>query len=148
MIRPGRKSDLDALVGLLRELFTIETDFEFDPPRHRRGLLRMLQGGENRRVWVAQLNRQVVGMCSAQVVISTAEGGEAAVVEDVVVQAAVRRKGIGGKLMLEVQRWAKARGIRRMQLLADKTNKPALRFYRQRGWNRTNLICLRQMCKR
>jgi len=50
--------------------------------------------------------------------------------------------------MLEVQRWAKARGIRRMQLLADKTNKPALRFYRQRGWNRTNLICLRQMCKR
>ena len=145
MIRPGRKSDLDALVGLLRELFAIETDFEFDPARHRRGLLRMLQGGEKRRVWVAELNRQVVGMCSAQVVISTAEGDEAAVVEDVIVQAAVRRKGIGGKLMLEVQWWAKARGIRRVQLLADKTNEPALRFYRRGGWNKTNLICLRQM---
>jgi ribosomal protein S18 acetylase RimI-like enzyme len=105
----------------------------------------MLQGGEKRRVWVAELNRQVVGMCSAQVVISTAEGDEAAVVEDVIVQAAVRRKGIGGKLMLEVQWWAKARGIRRVQLLADKTNEPALRFYRRGGWNKTNLICLRQM---
>jgi ribosomal protein S18 acetylase RimI-like enzyme len=144
LIRPGRKSDIDALVGLLRELFAIETDFEFDPPRHRRGLLRMIQGGKNRRVWVAQLGGQVVGMCTAQVVISTAEGGEAAVVEDVVVQAAVRRKGIGGKLILEVQRWAKARGIRRLQLLADRTNKPALRFYRQARWNQTNLICLRQ----
>jgi ribosomal protein S18 acetylase RimI-like enzyme len=147
-IRPGRKSDLGALVGLLGELFTIETDFKFDPSRQRRGLVRMFQGGENRRVWVAELNRQVVGMCSAQVVISTAEGDEAAVVEDVIVQAAVRRKGIGGKLMLEVQRWAKARGIGRLQLLADKTNEPALRFYRQAGWNQTNLICLRQRLRR
>jgi ribosomal protein S18 acetylase RimI-like enzyme len=148
VIRSGRKSDIEALVDLLRELFAIETDFEFDPPRHRRGLLRMLQGGPNRRMWVAQLNRQVVGMCSAQVVISTVEGGEAAVVEDVVVQAAVRRKGIGGKLMLEVRRWAKARGIQRLKLLADKTNKPALRFYRRGGWDQTNLICLRHRLPR
>ncbi len=148
VIRTGRQSDLDALVGLLRELFAIEADFEFDPPRHRRSLLRMLQGGPNRRVWVAEINGQVVGMCTAQVVISTAEGGHAAVVEDVVVRAEARRKGIGGKLMLQVRRWAKARGIRRLQLLADKTNEPALRFYRGGGWNRTNLICLRQMLPR
>ena len=31
-----------------------------------------------------------------------------------------------------------------MQLLADRTNHPALDFYRRQGWQHTQLICLRK----
>lgn len=40
--------------------------------------------------------------------------------------------------------WAVKKGLRRLQLLADKTNIPALRYYKCAGWQQTNLIGLRK----
>ena len=37
-LRPATEADLDALTGLLGQLFAIETDFPIDPERQRRGL--------------------------------------------------------------------------------------------------------------
>ncbi len=143
-IRLARPADLPALVGLLRELFSIEKDFAFDEARQRAGLRRMLGRSPSRRLWVAVAEDGVVGMCSAQVVISTAMGGPAALIEDVVVRSDRRGQGIGRRLMDAVERWAQRRGIERLQLLADRTNLPALGFYRALGWQETHMICLRR----
>jgi GNAT superfamily N-acetyltransferase len=143
-IRPAVPEDLDSLVALLTELFALEADFTSDIDRQRRGLMLMLRPDERRTVQVADIDGHVVGMATAQGVISTAEGGEAAWVEDVVVAAPFRGQGIGRRLLHALEGWARMRGISRLQLVADRDNHAAKACYDQCGWQATHLECLRR----
>ena len=59
----------------------------------------MLDGcGKHRCIKVAEIDGAVRGMCTVQLVISTAEGGLAGLVEDLVVDRTYRGQGIGGLL--------------------------------------------------
>lgn len=145
IIRDALPDDLDIMVRLLQELFSIEADFAVDEKRQRRGLALMLDGcGKHRCVKVAEADGHVVGMCTAQILISTAEGGMVALVEDMVVDARYRGMGVGRQLMSAMEAWAQKRDITRLQLLADRTNFSALDFYDKMGWCPTQLICLRR----
>jgi GNAT superfamily N-acetyltransferase len=147
-IRDAQSCDLDTLVALLGELFSIEADFMVDDMRQRKGLSMMLDGcGKHRCVKVAEADGQVVGMCTAQILISTAQGGNVALVEDMVVNAPYRGMGIGRQLISALEKWAYQHGVTRLQLLADRTNSPALEFYGKMGWRSTRLICLRRQWK-
>jgi GNAT superfamily N-acetyltransferase len=144
-IRNAEPDDLDALTALLGELFAIEADFSADGPRQRRGLALMLDGcGKHRCVLVAETEGRVVGMGTAQMLVSTAEGGWVALVEDMVVDKHCRGRGIGRLLMARIEAWAREHGASRLQLLADRTNFRALDFYDSIGWRPTCLICLRR----
>ena len=146
IIRPAESGDLDALVSLLAILFAIEEDFQIDEKKQRRGLALML---DNRQglILVAEKDGRVIGMCSGQLLISTAEGGPVLLTEDVIVADGFRSCGIGGKLLAALGEWAAGQGASRLQLLADRTNSPALAFYTRLGWQTTNLICLRRYQK-
>jgi len=141
-IRPAQSADLDSLVSLLHTLFTIEEDFSFDDARQRRGLELML-ANERGCVLVAEAEGRVVGMCTGQLLVSTAEGALSLLIEDVVVNELWRGRGVGRLLMAAISDWASAKKVSRLQLLADGNNKPALDFYRSQGWQTTALICLR-----
>jgi GNAT superfamily N-acetyltransferase len=143
VIRPARPDDLDPLVDLLRMLFAIEADFDFDAARQRQGLA-MLLAHETAVILVAEAAGRVIGMCSGQLTISTAEGGFALLVEDVVVAGPWQGKGVGRELLTALEQWATARKIARLQLLADRNNGAALEFYRKLGWQPTELICQRR----
>ena len=141
-LRKARQQDLDHLTTLLRLLFTIEADFIFDEAKQRQGLSMMLNNDRG-CILVAEDGGQVIGMCTGQVVISTAEGGPAVLVEDLVVDPAHQGCGIGRTLMSTMAGWALEQGATRMQLLADKNNELGLAFYEHLGWQTTALICLR-----
>lgn len=142
-VRTARPQDLEQLVELLRLLFAIEEDFNVNADKQRQGLALVLDD-ERSRVLVTEVHGKVVGMCTGQLVISTAEGGPAVLVEDVVVDPGHRGQGIGRALLDALATWARNQGASRMQLLADTNNRPALVFYDRRGWQRTALICLRR----
>lgn len=141
LLRRAKHSDISGMIGLLRILFAIETDFEFDEGNQQRGLELMLEDRTNRYIMIAELREQIVGMCTAQVLVSTAEGGSVALIEDLVVEEASRGQGIGKGLLLAVERWACEHGARRLQLLADRNNTRALEFYKGMDWMSTELIC-------
>jgi hypothetical protein len=46
--------------------------------------------------------------------------------------------------MAAISTWADRHGLTRLQLLADRNNRPALDFYARLGWRQTQLICLRR----
>lgn len=143
LIREAVPTDIDSLVSLLSELFSIERDFTFDARVQARGLALMLDGcGKHRTIKVACDGAKILGMCTAQTRISTARGGITAVVEDMVVNKDHRGKGIGSQLLRAVEQWAVLRGIDRLQLLADRDNTPGLTFYEKENWQPTQLICL------
>lgn len=144
-IRRATHADIDAMCELLLALFRIEADFSGDADIQRHGLKLLIDGcGKHRTAMVADIAEKVVGMASAQMVVSTAEGGWSVWVEDVVVDGALRGQGIGARLIAAVEDWAVAAGAVRMQLLADKGNAAAADFYRKHGWQGTQLVCLRK----
>ncbi len=143
MIRLAKPEDLNDMLLLLQQLFGIEEDFNFDALKQRKGL-ELLLASTNSVIMVAEKQQSVIGMGTAQLVISTSEGGPSLLVEDVVVKPSWQNQGIGAKLLQALGDWGAGRGARRMQLLADQTNSPALTFYHHKGWQQTQLICLRK----
>lgn len=144
LVRSATRDDIPAMVGLLERLFSIEADFSPDHARQRRGLEMLLKRSTQAAVWVAETEGRVIGMCTAQILVSTAQGSEVALVEDVVVDGAVRGAGIGRGLLTAVEQWARKRGVTRLQLLADTANEPALSFYHALAWRPTQLAAWRK----
>jgi ribosomal protein S18 acetylase RimI-like enzyme len=114
-IRTAQSSDIPQLVELLKELFAIEADFDFDQDKQERGLNLLLNSAKD-CILMAELldDSRVVGMCSVQTMISTAEGGPVGLLEDLIVAADFRHQGIGEKLLTEAVYWAKCRGLERL----------------------------------
>ena len=144
-IERARDTDIEALSALLGQLFEIESDFAADRTKQCRGLeLLLAQPDDRAAVMIARSDDDtVIGMASAQIVISTAEGAPSAWIEDVFVRDARRGEGIARLLVGELLTWAQARGATRAQLLADEANTRALGFYGHLGWRATELSAWR-----
>jgi ribosomal protein S18 acetylase RimI-like enzyme len=138
-IRIATHTDIPEMAELLHELFAIEVDFTPDYLTQAKGL-ELLLNRESARIFVAEVEGSVVGMCSVQTHISTAKGCEVGTIEDVVVGIGHRNNGIGRALLKAAEEWAVAHNLARLQLQADKTNGPALAFYRCLGWQPTQLV--------
>lgn len=143
-VRPASESDIPALLALIETLFAIETDFTFDAARTGRAL-RLILESPAARILVYDEGGTVKGAATLHTVISTAEGGPAGLVEDVVVAKSARGEGIGQALMAAIADEARARGMTRLQLFADLNNQPALDFYAANGWTALDLIGRRKM---
>lgn len=144
-IRQATGEDVPAMRALLACLFALEPDFAIDAERQTLGLSMLLDDCERSTAFVALEAGRVVGMCTAQLVVSTAQGGYSALIEDVVVDKGCRGRGVGRALMDAARSWSQARAATRMQLLADRGNAPALAFYGRMGWSVSRMICLRTM---
>jgi GNAT superfamily N-acetyltransferase len=140
--------DVPQLVELLKVLFGIEQDFHADPEKQSQGLQRLISESERGVVMTARDGSgKIIGMVSAQLVVSTAEGAYSAWVEDMVIDEAWRAKGIGRKLLESALAWARSRGATRAQLLVDLDNAPALGYYDHLGWQATRLGARRLLLK-
>ena len=140
VIENASTEDIPALIALLAILFGIEADFQADLAKQTKGLSLLINHPENGVIKVAKNQEgQVMGMVSAQLVISTAQGSPSAWVEDMVIEEAYRGRGVGKTLLDEALLWAKAKGATRAQLLVDTENTPALGYYAHLGWETTQL---------
>jgi len=142
-VRRASMDDVGGLCDLLMELVELEPDFETESARLRRGLELLIET-RGAALFVVESGCEICGMCTVQSLISTSEGGDVGMVEDVVVRKGMRRRGIGRMLMEAALNWSMAHGLTRLQLLADSENRSALKFYRKVGWDNTRMICLRK----
>ncbi len=129
---------------LLERLFSLETDFAFEPAKQKKALHSLLAQHSKAHILVVEVNGEVVGMCTVQVLISTAEGGDVGLIEDVIIAPPHRNQGLGKSLLAAMCDWCSRHGLSRLQLLADRDNSAALAFYKKTGWQQTKLICLRK----
>jgi ribosomal protein S18 acetylase RimI-like enzyme len=128
------QKDLPRLVELLGILFAAEAEFSPDAEKQRVALQGLLADAAKGRVFVAREGRNVVAMCSLLYTISTAEGGKAALFEDLVVAPEHRKRGIAGALLKHVIAHARADGVLRLTLLTDMQNERAQALYRRLGF--------------
>lgn len=130
----ARGEDVDQLVDLLGLLFAQETEFAPDGQKQRRALREILADESLGRVYVAREAGRVVGMCSLLYTVSTAEGGKAAWLEDLVVRPDSRGRGTGRMLLEHAIGRARADGALRITLLSDVDNERAHALYRKLGF--------------
>lgn len=142
-VRAATTADLGGMTKLLGELFTIEQDFTPDVRRQRLGLASLMASRET-TLLVAVIKKEIVGMCTLQPLISTAEGGTVGIVEDLVVSESRRGQGIGALLLDAIEETAREQHLRRLQLLTDLDNEDALRFYSKHKWEKLHLIAMRK----
>jgi GNAT superfamily N-acetyltransferase len=136
----AKSTDIAELVRLLSVLFSIESDFNPDISKQQKGLQLILENKATAMIQVARNKTgKVIGMVSAQLVISTAEGAASAWIEDMVIDAGYRGLGIGKQLLENVAIWAKNKGATRAQLLVDIENVDAVGYYSHLHWESTQL---------
>lgn len=144
IIRKAQTNDIDSMVELIAIIFSIEADFQVDVAKQRRALEMFFEYPSGRCLFVTEYQQNVIGMCSVQLLLSTAEGGWKALVEDVVIAREYQRLGIGRKMLAVLEEWAVSQGAKRLDLLADLNNNKGLSFYHKMHWNKTNLIALQK----
>ena len=145
-IEEANAADVEALIKLLNILFSIEQDFRPDEIAQRKGLQLLLEHPGQGQIFVARHTEAgVVGMVSAQLVISTAMGARSAWIEDMVVLDQFRGLGLGKALLEKAQDWAATKGAKRLQLAADADNHAALEFYKHLDWQPTRLFAWKKI---
>ncbi len=136
----ANEADIADLVRLLSVLFSIEKDFNANLAKQQKGLELLLKNNATTTIQVARNSAgKAVGMVSAQLVVSTAQGATSAWVEDMVLDAAYRGYGIGKQLLHNALTWAKNKGATRAQLLVDVENIEAVGYYQHLNWEATQL---------
>src|SRR5919108_1977954 len=139
----ARKDELPQLVALLTILFSQETEFTADYEKQTRALEKILSDESVGTVYVAREGDTVVAMASLLYTVSTAEGGTAALFEDLVVLPTHRGRGIATALVSFVIAQARRRGVLRLTLLTDAQNERAQQFYRGLGFTDSTMKPMR-----
>ncbi len=131
---PATAKDLPQMVGLLGQLFEQEAEFTPNAAKQDTALKMILADPKIGKLYVAKEGSKVVAMASLLFTVSTAEGGKAALFEDLVVSPDHRKQGIGAKLLEYVIGQARAEGVLRLTLLTDMQNEQAQVLYRKLGF--------------
>lgn len=139
IVRKAIPDDMDSILTLFKSLVTMEPDFEYHLRKHRAGFGAMMADSKRCRVLVAEMAGKVSGLCTAQLLYSSAMGGFIALIENFVVADAFRGQGLGQQLLEILEQWAKKRGALRFDLQVDQNNAHARSFYETNGWVETNL---------
>jgi GNAT superfamily N-acetyltransferase len=130
----ARRDELAQLVALLTILFSEEAEFTADYEKQTRALEKILADESVGTVYVARDEDRVVAMASLLYTVSTAEGGTAALLEDLVVLPTHRDRGIATSLVAFMIAEARSRGVLRLTLLTDMQNERAQALYRRLGF--------------
>jgi len=131
---PAGAKDLPQMVELLGHLFEQEAEFTPNAAKQETALKMILADPKVGKLYVAKEGGKVVAMASLLFTVSTAEGGKAALFEDLVVSPEHRKQGIGAKLLEYVIGQARAEGVLRLTLLTDMQNEQAQVLYRKLGF--------------
>jgi GNAT superfamily N-acetyltransferase len=135
--------DIAQLCELLAELFLQEAEFHPDAAKQTAGLRMIIENAELGRILVVREGDRLVGMVTLLFTVSTAEGGRAVLLEDMVVRATARGRGLGRKLLRQAIQFAREAGFVRITLLTDRVNRDARRFYEREGFSLSPMVPLR-----
>ncbi len=129
-IRKGTKTDLPAVLNLVKELAI----YEKAPNEVTVTLSDMERDGFGENpifsFFVAEKDGNIVGIALYYIKYSTWKG-KCVFLEDIIVTEAYRQYGIGKKLFDEIVKVAKAMHVKRLEWQVLEWNEPAIKFYKK-----------------
>jgi GNAT superfamily N-acetyltransferase len=133
-VRAATAADLQPLLGLYAEIAPGDPTREPAARADAGPLLDAALAQPGRSLLVAELEGRLAGTADVLVVTNLAHRGAPwAIVENVVVTASLRRRGVGRALLAHAVDVARAAGCYKLQLLSAKHRTEAHAFYRSLG---------------
>lgn len=130
-IRPPADSDADAIARLMGELGYPST------PERVRARLERVAGDDGYAAFVAEVDGAVAGFLGLQTGWAYEHDRPFARILTLVVDARVRRRGVGARLVELAEGWARERGAYVLMLTTNVRRQEAHRFYESVGFSRT-----------
>ncbi|GHC43140.1 GNAT family N-acetyltransferase [Ulvibacter litoralis] len=131
-IRKALKEDMKDVLSLIEELAL----FEKEPDAVEVTVANLQEDGFGASpkftCWVAEVDKQVVGMALVYFRYSTWKG-KTVHLEDLVVRDNMRGKGVGEALYAEVMKYGHSQGVKRVQWEVIAWNEGAIKFYERSG---------------
>jgi len=138
--------DLTILTRLIRDYFAFD-HLDFDGKAIRLGLRELLKSRSIGRAFVIVSNSKPVGYTILIDSFDLEFGGRVAFVTDLYLEAPHRRLGIGTEIMKQLEHFCRERGIKTIELQAERRNRAALSFYRRLGFRRHDRVALSKFLK-
>ncbi len=132
IIRDAKSHDMEQVLGLIQELAT----FEKEPDAVEVTVQELIDEGfgENPlfHCFVAEVDNRIVGIALVYYRFSTWKG-RSIHLEDLIVKESMRGTGLGSALYTQVLKYAKSKGVRRVEWVVLDWNKNAIDFYEKSG---------------
>lgn len=132
LIREALKEDMSQVLGLIQELAV----FEKEPNAVQLTVEELVDEGFGEdplfHCFVAEVEKEIVGVALVYYRFSTWKG-RSVHLEDLIVKESMRGVGIGKALYAEVMKYAKSKGVKRVEWVVLDWNKNAIDFYEKSG---------------
>ncbi len=132
-VRLATDDDRPALTAMIR-LFHAAEDRRTTREHTEAALAALLADDRLGRVLVADAGAEPLGYAIVTLGFDVALGGRDALLRELYVRPAARRRGLGALLAAEAERFALATGARQLRLALLPENEPALTLFRGRGF--------------
>lgn len=120
--------DLAKLLPLV-SAFHDHQGFDTSPDHQRDAILPLLEGSPHGAIWLIGPRRAPVGYVAVSFGWSVEYGGLDAIVDELYIRNAVRKRGMGGEALDGLAKALKEGGIRALHLEAKQTDDTLARFY-------------------
>jgi RimJ/RimL family protein N-acetyltransferase len=137
-LREIHVTDAEAYLDLLKEI-EHESPYSLLKPNERQTTVREqmdeitdILSRDNQTIFVVEDGPKLVAWLGA--FGQSYERVHHSVIIGIGVRKGYRRQGWGTLLFMELEKWAKKQGIRRLELLVQSDNKPAISLYRKMGF--------------
>jgi GNAT superfamily N-acetyltransferase len=133
LLRLASESDADLLLALMREYYAFD-GHHFDPVHARRALIDLLREPAFGLAWLILDQAAVVGYIVLCFGYSLEYLGRDAFLDEFYLKQSHRRRGLGTKVLREVEAGARASGVQAIHLEVVRRNQAAGDFYRKMGF--------------
>ncbi len=143
IIREADPGDIEDICRLLALLFEQEAEFKPDYAKQKTGVSEIISNPRNGMFIVIEEAGRIKGCASLLFLVSTALGGKAAILEDMVIEPEARDRGLGSQMLKKAISCAKEQGCSRLTVLTDGNNLKAQSFYIKNGFKQSPMTPMR-----
>jgi ribosomal protein S18 acetylase RimI-like enzyme len=132
-IRPANLRDRNTLLGFVRDYYRYD-HIQFNRKMIASGLAILLRNQSLGRAWLILNGRRTIGYLILTFGFDLEFGGPQATITDLFIRSAFRHKGVGRKVLMQIQEFCEAAGVGAIELQVTSTNAKALEFYQRCGF--------------
>jgi ribosomal protein S18 acetylase RimI-like enzyme len=140
-IRKANESDLNGMIELWKDFMDYHIAFDRFWTRSDHGhesaynYIKSILDEDNVQVLVASMGNRIIGYQISQILEHppVLQKTRYCLVNDIAIDDKYRGRGIGSEMFEEVKKWAKQKGVDRMELQVASGNEKAIRFYEKQG---------------
>ncbi|MDH5461800.1 MAG: GNAT family N-acetyltransferase [Candidatus Bathyarchaeota archaeon] len=133
-VRRADESDIPILSMLAEEFMPQEATRE-----KRKEILRHILKNPDYELLVAELEGKIAGFIDQWIIHDFAHGAKLSYIQNLYVTSKHRRKGVGSRLLGEIMKSAKKKGVLEIHVVTEFGNRSAINLYRKYGLVRESL---------